>query len=41
MELYEADLLVVALIGLFVAVWLAMLLVGWRRGIVGEPDRLD
>ncbi|HLQ34680.1 MAG TPA: hypothetical protein VK457_18495 [Chloroflexota bacterium] len=41
MELYEADLLVVGLIGLFLAVSLAMLLIGWRREIVGEPDELD
>jgi|GEM_PF-4146903 ABC-type transporter Mla subunit MlaD len=41
MELYEADVYVVALIGLFVAVWAAMLLLGWRRGIMGEPEQLD
>jgi len=41
MELYEADLLVVALIGLFLAVSLGMLIIGWRRGIVGEPDHID
>jgi hypothetical protein len=41
MELYEADLWVVGLIALFLAASLAMLLVGWRRGIVGEPDHID